>query len=37
MQKLGWKPQYTTIEPIVESAWNFHQRYPRGYESPAST
>lgn len=28
---LGWKPKYETIEPIVESAWKWHQAHPRGY------
>lgn len=28
---LGWKPQFTTIESIVESAWNWHQNNPAGY------
>lgn len=29
--ELGWKPQYSTIEPIVESAWRWHQAHPHGY------
>ena len=28
---LGWQPQYTTIEAIVETAWNWHRTHPRGY------
>jgi UDP-glucose 4-epimerase len=27
---LGWKRQYDTIEKIVETAWNFHQKNPNG-------
>jgi UDP-glucose 4-epimerase len=29
---LGWTPQYTTIESIVETAWRWHQAHPRGFE-----
>jgi UDP-glucose 4-epimerase len=28
---LGWTPAFTTIEPIIESAWNWHRTHPRGY------
>jgi UDP-glucose 4-epimerase len=28
---LGWTPQYTTIESIVETAWHWHRAHPRGY------
>lgn len=28
---LGWSPQYTTIESIVETAWQWHQKHPKGY------
>jgi UDP-glucose 4-epimerase len=31
-QVLGWERQYKTIEDIVASAWNFHQKNPRGLE-----
>ncbi len=31
MRELGWKPTYTSIEKIVETAWSFHQRHPNGY------
>jgi UDP-glucose 4-epimerase len=30
--ELGWQVQYPTIEPIVESAWKWHQSHPNGYE-----
>jgi UDP-glucose 4-epimerase len=30
---LGWKPEYTTIESIVETAWRWHEAHPRGYKS----
>ncbi len=29
--ELGWKPQYPSLPPIVESAWRWHQKYPNGY------
>lgn len=30
-KKLGWQPQYQEIDKIVETAWQWHQRHPRGY------
>jgi UDP-glucose 4-epimerase len=30
---LGWKPEYTTIESIVETAWRWHKSHPRGYRT----
>ncbi|SRR5579862_173613 len=30
--ELGWKPAFQSIDKIVESAWAWHQIYPRGYE-----
>src|SRR6267142_4327370 len=30
---LGWKPEHTTIESIVETAWRWHKTHPRGYKS----
>ncbi|CAD5896190.1 UDP-galactose-4-epimerase [Carnobacterium maltaromaticum] len=32
-QILGWNPQYTDIDTIIESAWNWHCRHPFGYET----
>ena len=29
--KLGWIPQFTRLDKIVETAWNWHLRYPQGY------
>ncbi len=29
---LGWQPAYTTLRSIVESAWDWHQRNPNGYD-----
>ena len=30
---LGWNPKFTSIEKIIETAWNWHVKNPRGYES----
>lgn len=32
MHDLKWKPQYHTLEKIIESAWKWHQSHPNGYE-----
>jgi UDP-glucose-4-epimerase GalE len=29
---LGWVPRYTTIDPIVATAWNWHKSHPNGYD-----
>jgi len=29
--ELGWSPKFLTIEPIVETAWRWHQTHPKGY------
>jgi UDP-glucose 4-epimerase len=28
---LGWKPRYPELKTIIESAWNWTRRHPRGY------
>lgn len=30
-QELGWKPKYSDIEQIIETAWVWLQKYPKGY------
>ncbi|NEW07537.1 UDP-glucose 4-epimerase GalE [Paenibacillus sp. SYP-B3998] len=30
--ELGWKPTRDSLEAIIESAWNWHQNHPGGYE-----
>jgi UDP-glucose 4-epimerase len=30
-EQLGWQPEYTDIESIVETAWRWHQSHPSGY------
>ena len=29
---LGWQPRYPGLRAIVETAWNWHSRHPRGYD-----
>jgi UDP-glucose 4-epimerase len=31
-KELGWQPQFQSLEAIIESAWKWHQKFPRGYE-----
>lgn len=33
MSELGWKPKYTELREIVETAWRWHKDHPRGYAS----
>lgn len=30
---LGWKPEYDSLEKIIEDAWNWHKNNPEGYKS----
>lgn len=30
---LDWKPKYTSIEAIIQTAWRWHSSHPRGYAS----
>jgi len=30
-RELGWKPEYTDLESIVRSAWNWRRAHPNGY------
>src|SRR5262249_50493817 len=30
-RELGWKPQFQSLDAIIESAWKWHQQFPRGY------
>ena len=34
-RELGWRPRYTELRPIVETAWNWHRSHPRGYRDRA--
>jgi len=29
--ELGWAPEYTDLESILETAWTWHRRHPNGY------
>ena len=31
MQELSWKPKYPRLDQIVQTAWDWHRRYPNGY------
>lgn len=31
-EELGWQPQYGDLRSIIESAWNWFQKHPDGYE-----
>lgn len=33
---LGWKPQFADLETIIESAWAWHQKHPKGYDENKS-
>jgi UDP-glucose-4-epimerase GalE len=30
-QELGWRPAYTELRAIMETAWNWHRKHPKGY------
>ena len=30
-RELGWKPQFQSLDAIIESAWKWHEKFPRGY------
>ena len=30
--ELGWNPQFQSLDAIIESAWKWHQKFPRGYK-----
>ncbi len=32
IKELGWEPKYNTLEEIIASAWQWHQKHPNGYE-----
>jgi len=29
--ELGWRPQFQSLDAIIESAWKWHQKLPHGY------
>lgn len=30
-KELGWKPQHTDVEEVIDSAWRWHTTHPNGY------
>ena len=32
-RELGWETDYNSLESIIQTAWNWHRRHPKGYES----
>jgi UDP-glucose 4-epimerase len=30
-RELGWRPRYTELRPIIETAWRWHHSHPKGY------
>jgi UDP-glucose 4-epimerase len=30
-QELGWSPKFQQLDAIVQSAWDWHQKFPNGY------
>ena len=31
VSELGWRPQYISLDDIVETAWRWHQSHPQGF------
>src|SRR5437764_3330923 len=29
--ELGWQPKFQSLDRIIDSAWNWHQKFPHGY------
>ncbi len=29
--ELNWSPKYSTLEEIIQTAWNWFQQHPNGY------
>ncbi len=34
--ELGWKPKHPQLRDIIQSAWDWHQRHPQGYQKAAA-
>jgi UDP-glucose 4-epimerase len=32
-QELGWQPRYADLRTIIQTAWDWHSRCPRGYDT----
>ncbi len=33
IDELGWKPEFNTLETILKTAWDWHSRFPNGYNA----
>jgi UDP-glucose 4-epimerase len=31
-KELGWTPKYFDLETIIETAWEWHKKHPKGYD-----
>ncbi len=31
-KELGWTPEHPQLEAIIDSAWRWHRKYPKGYD-----
>ena len=29
---LGWRPVYMDLEDVIDTAWNWHQKHPEGFD-----
>jgi UDP-glucose 4-epimerase len=36
-KELGWVPKYPGLEIMIETAWQWHQKHPEGYEDRAES
>ena len=36
-RELGWKPQYSDLKTIIETAWKWHKAHPKGYKDAILT
>jgi UDP-glucose 4-epimerase len=36
-RELGWSPKLGDVDAIVETAWRWHNRHPRGYRDGADS
>jgi len=32
IKELGWKPKFTDLHTIIETAWKWHKNHPHGYK-----
>lgn len=31
-KELGWKPKFTDVKSVIQTAWNWHRNHPNGYQ-----